>query len=211
MNHFVPAILEKDFSAIQEKVERIKPFTSFIQLDVMDNVFVPNETVNDPSRIATLDIEMEVHLMIDKPSLHVQQWALSNVRRIIVHQEASTNLEHLIELMQRTGKEIAVAINPDTSTHTLKEVIGVLDLVVIMGVTPGFSGQEFHRDTLEKIREVKNMRSDVLIEVDGGVNRETAQSIVDAGADVLAAASALWNAESIEDEMNYFNGLFSDT
>lgn len=206
--HVVPAILEKEIEPIQQKVELLQSITPFVQLDVMDNIFVPNSTFMDPAAIALLDITIEVHLMIDKPSLYVQQWALPNVSRIIVHQEASTNMEHLIELLKRTKKEIGIAINPSTSTHALKEILFDIDMVVVMGVEPGFSGQEFQKDTLEKIYEIKSARPEVLVEVDGGVNRQTAQSIVDAGADVLAAASAFWNAENIAQEFDYFSSLF---
>lgn len=197
MTQVVPAILEQDLEAIQKKVEIIKEYTNFIQLDVMDNEFVPNETFRDPTQLGDLDIMMELHLMIDKPSLYVGAWALPNVTRMIVHQEASTNLPHLVQLIKDTGKEVGVAINPETSTHTLKEVIGDLDLVLVMGVEPGFSGQDFHNDILEKIREVKDMRPDVVVEVDGGVNGDNAGAIVAAGCDILAASSYIWKSKDI--------------
>lgn len=197
MTQVVPAILEQSLDEIRAKVDIIKEYTDFVQLDVMDNVFVPNETFRDPSQLGDLDIGMELHLMIDKPSFHVNAWALPNVTRMIVHQEAAINLPQLVKLVKGAGKEIGVAINPDTSTHTLKEVINDLDVVLVMGVEPGFSGQDFHNDILEKIREVKNMRPDVLVEVDGGVNAETAPRIVAAGCDILAAASFIWKADNI--------------
>jgi ribulose-phosphate 3-epimerase len=197
MNQVVPAVLEQSLEAIQKKVDIIKAHTNFIQLDVMDNVFVPNETFRDPTQLADLDITMELHLMIEKPSFHVNAWALPNVSRMIVHQEAAINLSQVVKLVKDAGKEIGVAINPSTSTHTLKDVIDDLDLVLVMGVKPGFSGQDFHNDILEKIREVKSMRSDVIVEVDGGVNAQTAPRIVEAGCDILAAASFIWKSNDI--------------
>lgn len=197
MTQVVPAILEQSLEDIRAKVDIIKEYTDFVQLDVMDNVFVPNETFRDPSQLGDLDITMELHLMIDKPSFHINAWALPNVTRMIVHQEAAINLPQLVKLVKGAGKEIGVAINPGTSTHTLKDVIDDVDMVLVMGVEPGFSGQDFHNDILEKIREVKNMRSNVLVEVDGGVNAETAPRIVEAGCDILAAASFIWKSDDI--------------
>lgn len=195
----VPAILEKTFEDIQEKVRRIKPYLNFVQLDVMDNQFVPNETFRDPKKIAELDIEMEVHLMITKPFLFVPQWLLPNVKRVIVHYEAAeSNMDLVIGLIKNAGKEVGVAINPETSTYEIKDYLDKIDMVVVMGVDPGFSGQQFHRDVLEKIKEVKKWKPEMIVEVDGGVNNQTRNMIVDAGADVLGAASALWNAPDLE-------------
>ncbi len=198
MIEVVPAILEKTFEDVQKKVQLIKPLTNFIQLDVMDGVFVPNTTFNNPEQAATLDIEMELHLMIEKPILFIQKWALPNVRRMIVHYEATANLGQIIKHVKDAGKEVAVAINPSTSTFDIKEYLTDLDMVLVMGVEPGFSGQKFHYDVLEKIKELKKERPDLLIEVDGGVNERTRDKIVEAGTDILAAASYLWNAENLE-------------
>lgn len=204
----VPAILEKKFADIEEKVERIKPYADFVQLDVMDGVFVPNETFRNPRKIAELDIEMEVHLMIEKPALFMPQWLLPNVRRVIVHYEAAeSTMESVIELIRRAGKEVAIALNPETSTYCVKAFLDAIDMVVVMGVEPGFSGQVFHKDVLEKIKELKKWKPSMLVEVDGGVNLQTRDRIVDAGADVLAAASAIWNAEDIGEVMRQLQGL----
>lgn len=197
MIEVVPAILEQTWPEIQKKVDMIRPYSKFIQLDVMDGVFVPNQTFRDTAKIAELDIEMEVHLMITKPSLYIQQWDLPNVKRIIFHYEAIDNMEQLIDQIRRAGKEVAVAINPETSTYEIRDYLADLDMVVVMGVEPGFSGQTFHKDVLEKIKELKQARPDLLVEVDGGVNDMTRDMIVNAGADMLAAASFLWNAEDL--------------
>jgi len=197
MTKIIPAILEKTLEEIQEKVQRIKPFTEMIQLDVMDGSFVPNTTFQNPAQLADLPIDMEVHLMIQRPVLFVNSWALPNVKRLIVHYEAVDNMPHLIQHIRTLGKQVGVAINPHTSTFELKEIIQDIDLVVVMGVEPGFSGQAFQYDVLEKIKEVKKLRPDVLVEVDGGVNDSNAKDIVEAGADILAAASFLWKAPDL--------------
>lgn len=197
MVQVIPAVLEKTLEDIRAKVEIIKKYTDMIQLDVMDGAFVPNTTFNTPSALADLPINMEVHLMIQRPVLFVNSWALPNVKRLIVHFEAVDNMEHMIEHMRNTGKEVGVAINPHTSTFELKPFINDIDLVLVMGVEPGFSGQNFQYDVLEKIKEVKKLRPDVLVEVDGGVNANNRNAIVEAGADILAAASAVWKADDL--------------
>lgn len=198
MIQVIPAILEERLDDIKQKVERIRPYTDIIQLDVMDGEFVPNETFyRSPRLLADLPITMEVHLMIERPSLFLRQWALPNVKRLIVHEEAVSNMAECMHIVRDAGKEFAVAINPETSTFVLKEYINELDMVLIMGVNPGFSGQQFQKDVLEKIKEVKHMRPDVLVEVDGGVSVENRDMIVEAGVDILAAATAIWKSPDI--------------
>ncbi len=197
MVEVIPAILEKTLEEIHEKVKRIRPYTKMIQLDVMDGAFVPNETFRNPWQLRDLPVTMEVHLMIERPVLFVNSWALPNVQRLIVHYEAVDNMEHLIQHIRQTGKKVGIAINPSTSTFELKPYINDIDLVVVMGVDPGFSGQSFQYDVLEKIKEVKKLRPDVLVEVDGGVNADNRDDIVAAGCDILAAASFLWKSEDL--------------
>ncbi|OGY87596.1 MAG: hypothetical protein A2233_05095 [Candidatus Kerfeldbacteria bacterium RIFOXYA2_FULL_38_24] len=197
MTQIVPAILENDFAEIKKKIKIIKPFTDFIQLDVMDGIFVPNKTFADAKLVAQLPISLEVHLMIVNPSLFVKQWALPNVKRLIVHYEAMTNVDFEIETIRKTKKEVAIAINPDTSTFSLKPYLDKIDMVLIMGVEPGFSGQDFQKDVLEKIREIKKLKPGLLVEIDGGVSMHNHEVIVDAGADILVAHSAIWKAKDL--------------
>lgn len=196
----IPAILEKTLADIQKRVAALKKISAIdmIQLDVMDGEFVPNTTFQDPAALQNLDIKMEAHLMIARPELVLRQWLLPNISRIIVHQEAVGNMAHMIEMIRDAGKEVAVAINPGTSTYTLKNYVDKLDMVLVMGVEPGFSGQKFHRDVLEKIKEVKKMRPQILVEVDGGVDANNRNAIVEAGADILVAGSYIWNAGDIK-------------
>lgn len=197
MPEVVPAILEQTWEDVQDKVAQIKQYTNFIQLDVMDGAFVPNTTFNDTSLLSTLDITMELHLMIERPSLHIPQWDMNNVTRFIFHYEAVSNMDHTIQQIKKTGKEVAVAINPSTSTYEIRQYLNELDMVLVMGVDPGFSGQSFNTDVLEKIKELKRLRPELLVEVDGGVNDQTCDAIVEAGADILAAASFIWKSNDI--------------
>lgn len=203
----IPAILEKTWEEIQDKVKRIKPFTNLVQLDVMDGVFVPNQTFNNTSQISTLDIDLELHLMIDKPSLFVQQWALPNVKRIIFHYETGGNISHVVEQVKQVGKEVGIAINPSTSSYDIREHLSDIDLMLVMGVDPGFSGQSFNKDVLEKIKEIKRIQPELLIQVDGGVNEYTGRLMVEAGADILAAASYIWDADDIGEAIKKLQAL----
>lgn len=212
MTQIVPAILEKTFPDVQQRVKEITPYATFIQLDVMDGVFVPNTTFQNPEEAATLAVTMELHLMIDKPEFFISRWAVPNVTRMIVHYEAVSNVSRIIDQIRGAGKEVAIAINPGTSTYVLKDYVDQLDMVLVMGVEPGFSGQEFHYDVLEKIKEIKKQRPEVLVEVDGGVNARTRNAIVNAGADILAAASYVWNAEDVGAAMEFLRtGKSSNT
>lgn len=193
----IPAILEKTEADIRAKVKAIAKYTNVIQLDVMDGNFVPNTTFATPSALRDLPVSMEVHLMIERPIFHLDSWALPNVFRIIVHYEALDNVPDTIRHIRALGKEVAIAINPGTSTYDIKPYINDIDMVVVMGVEPGFSGQQFQRDVLEKVKELKKFRPELLIEVDGGVNGYSRNSIVKAGVDILAAASFLWKAEDM--------------
>lgn len=191
----IPAVLEQELSEIKSKVKAANGIAPLLQLDVMDGHFVPNRTYDNTTELAKLDTTWELHLMIQHPELAISKWNLPNVQRMIVHKEAVNNTQHVIDLIRKAGKEVGIAINPETSTHELREYIDQIDLVLVMGVNPGWSGQEFHRDVLEKIRELKRMRSELLVAVDGGVNMRTRNAIVEAGADILCAYSAVWQAE----------------
>src|SRR3989339_652008 len=196
MIEIIPAILEPTLEAIQEKVQRIQPYTQRVQLDVMDGAFVPNQSFCQPAPLAELDIQIEVHLMIEKPSLFISQWALPNVFRLIVHYEAMGNVANEIALLRQTGKEVAIALNPETSTYEIKEHLPDIDMVLIMGVEPGFQGQAFQRDVLEKVKEIKKWEPTMKVAVDGGVTIENARYIMAAGTDVLVVGSAIWKSDN---------------
>lgn len=190
----VPAILETDFDAIVKKAQAAKAFSPIAQLDVMDGIFVPNTTFADPSKIAEIDYVFELHLMITKPDIFIASWDIPNVKRIIFHYEAAANVQQVIDTVKKMGKEVGIALNPGTPSHALDDVIDQIDMVLVMGVQPGFSGQKFEYDVLEKMKELKGMRSDIVIAVDGGVNMWTRDRIIEAGATVLDANSVIWGA-----------------
>ncbi|MDP3970531.1 MAG: ribulose-phosphate 3-epimerase [bacterium] len=196
----LPAILEQDINELQRKVDMVKGHVSEIHLDVMDNQFVPNETINDPEVISEVDwgdIQISLHLMINNPLLYLKKWALPNVSSIFVHREAVSNLEECIKTIRELDKKVGIAINPHTSTYDIKDVLDDLDAVMVMAVEPGFSAQAFNADVLEKIAYIRELKPDMPIYVDGGVSDKSKDEIIMAGASVLCANSYIFKSDDI--------------
>ncbi len=203
MIKIAPSILSADFTRLGEQVKAVEAAgADRVQVDVMDGRFVPNIT------FGTLAIEslrpltrltLEAHLMVEPPEDFVEQFARAGADTIIVHQEATPHLHRVIQLIHAMGKKAGVALNPSTPSAVLGEVLGSLELVLVMTVNPGFGGQEFIPETLEKIRQVRKAirerRLAIEVEVDGGINEETAPLVVEAGADVLVAGSAVFDSK----------------
>jgi ribulose-phosphate 3-epimerase len=198
-----PSILSADFTRLGEQVRAVEAAgVDRFQVDVMDGRFVPNIT------FGTLAIEslrpltrltIEAHLMVEPPEDFIERFAKAGADTIIVHQEATPHLHRAIQQIHHLGKKAGVAINPSTPANTLTEVLGNVQLVLVMTVNPGFGGQEFIPETLGKIRQVRHAIQerglDCEIEVDGGINHETARLVVQAGANVLVAGTAVFDSK----------------
>ncbi|MBU1289739.1 ribulose-phosphate 3-epimerase [Patescibacteria group bacterium] len=202
MIQVIPAIIAKDFEELKDKIKQIEPFVEWAQLDVMDGKFVDNITWNHPSDLKKLktNLKLEAHLMVEKPEDVIDSWIKSGVKRIIIHYEATKKLGEVIKKIQDAGLEASIAINPETSANELSPFLNVSSIlsVLIMTVRPGRGGQEFIEATLGKIRALRERDENVKIEVDGGINLETAQKVVRAGADILAVGSAIFKSEDIK-------------
>lgn len=201
MIEVIPAIIAKDFEELKSKIKLVEPYVNWAQLDVMDGRFVNNQTWNNPSELASIEtnLNIEVHLMIAKPEEKIDEWIASGVKRIIIHYEATDKINEIIEKTKKNGLGIGLAINPETNIDVIDKFINDLDLILIMTVHPGRGGQKFLEESIVKIRNLRAKYSCVKIEVDGGINLETAPRIIEAGANLLVSGSAIFESENIKD------------
>ena len=203
MTKIAPSILSADFTRLGEQVQALEAAgVDRFQVDVMDGRFVPNITFGAlaiESLRPLTRLTIEAHLMVEPPEDFIERFAKAGADTIIVHQEATPHLHRAIQQIHHFGKKAGVAINPSTPASTLSEVLGSLQLVLVMTVNPGFGGQDFIPETLSKIRQVRNAIQerglDCEVEVDGGINNQTARLVVEAGANVLVAGSAVFDSK----------------
>ncbi|WP_226643971.1 ribulose-phosphate 3-epimerase [Mesobacillus subterraneus] len=203
MVKIAPSILSADFARLGEEIKDVeRGGADYIHVDVMDGHFVPNITIGplivEAIRPVT-KLPLDVHLMIENPDQYIEAFAKAGADYITVHVEASRHLHRTIQLIKSTGVKAGVVLNPATPVDSLKHIIEDVDMVLLMSVNPGFGGQKFISSVLPKIKQVKELADalnpDLEIEVDGGVNEETAKLCVEAGANVLVAGSAVFNKE----------------
>ena len=197
----VPSILSADFTRLGDQVrEAEEAGAQRIQVDVMDGHFVPNITmgpiiVNAVRHCTTLPVE--AHLMISNPEQYIEDFAKAGADVIIVHQEVSPHLHRIIQQIKTAGKKPGVALTPSTPVIMLEDILSLLDLVLIMTVNPGFGGQDFIPETLPKITRLRQLITQrglhCDIEVDGGIHEATIPLVVQAGANLLVAGSAVYN------------------
>lgn len=200
MKHTIvaPSILSADFLRLGEAIHMVEESEAeWVHCDIMDGHFVPNISYGIPVvkavRPATKKV-VDCHLMIEHPELYVGAFADAGADMITVHQEACTHLDRQVAQIHDLGCKAGVALNPATPVETLVDILHAVDMVLIMSVNPGFGGQKFIPRALDKVRRLRSLAPDLLIQVDGGVNAETGAQLVAAGADVLVAGSYVFGA-----------------
>jgi len=201
----IPTIIAKNFQELQEKIKKVEPYVDWVQLDVMDGRFVENTTWNNPADLKNLEtsLKLEAHLMVQNPETVIDDWIKSGVQRIIFHYESTNQWQEIIEKIREAGLEAGIAINPETPIEVLDSFLQITDYrlqitILIMTVHPGRGGQRFLEETLEKIRNLREKHKNAKIEVDGGINLQTAPQVVKAGANFLACGTAIFKSKDIK-------------
>ena len=217
MKYIAPSILSADFSKLGDEIKSVEEAgADWIHVDVMDGHFVPNITIGPlvveaARRVTSLPID--VHLMIENPDRYIKDFAKAGADLISVQVEACVHLNRTIQMIKESGLRAGAVLNPSTPLSSIEWIIEEVDFIMIMSVNPGFGGQNFIPNSLDKVGALRKMIRDrglaTLIEIDGGVNEKTIKNISDAGVDVFVAGSAIFKSPGYKKTIDKFRELIS--
>lgn len=209
-DRIIPVINVKTRHKFEERLHQLNKFTGIIQIDVADGIFTSWKNWNSPEELKSfknIRRRFELHLMIQNPEFHLPSWLETQPKRIIIHQEAMKDFQSLQALCQKNKVELALALNPDTPLEKIEPFLKVLPYLVVLGVSPGPSGQKFQGYVLDKIQAIKKRYPSLKIEVDGGINEENIKEIAKAGGDYFALGSALFDNPQPQERIAFFQQL----
>lgn len=200
MVEIIPSINSPTFAGVKEKIAKVEPFVKWCHLDVTDGIFSKHLTWHDPSDLLNFEttLNFETHLMVQEPEKILDQWLIKLIKRIIVHLEAVSDMDLIIKKCRESNIEIGLAVNPETFWGRLQPWCAKVDLFQILTVKPGPSGQKMDETSFDKIAHLHQNCSGSKIEIDGGINPETARKAREAGADILVVGAYLFNSHNIQ-------------
>ena len=198
-SEIIPTILVKTFDEVKEKIRLVENYVDWVQLDIMDGIFVENKTWDNSNNLKGLKtrVKLEAHLMVDKPEKIIDNW-LEVVDRIIIHQESSENIQEIIEKVHKNKKEIGIALNPETHPTAIEQFLNDIDLILLMSVQPGKGGQEFKEWILEKADFLRQKGFKGNIEIDGGINETNIGQALERGINLFCVGTYIYQNNNIE-------------
>jgi ribulose-phosphate 3-epimerase len=209
MIEIIPAINADSFEEVKKRIKLIEPFVDWVQLDVADGTFTKNTIWHNAQDLLELEtlLNIEVHLMLSNIDRRINDWLLPNIKRIIFHISASDDPDFVINKCKEAGKEVGIAVGPDESLLKAMHYRSKVDMFQILGVCPGMPGQKIEEEAFERIKEMRKFCPSCIIEVDGGINKETAKRVVETGANIIVVASAIFNGD-IKKNIKELHGAF---
>ena len=199
MVEIIPSINVSDFDELKKRIKKIEPYAKWAHLDVSDGVFTKHVSWHEPKDLVGFKtkLKLEVHLMIQSPEKEIEEWLIKPVSRIIFHQEATRDHWVLIKKIKEAKKEAGIAIKPDTPWLKLFPYLGKVEVLQLLAVSPGPSGQEFSEEVPHKLGHIRSLCKSCIIEVDGGVNKRAAARCIKEGANLLVAGKAIFESKNI--------------